>query len=338
MNSNPAGEAVRQGVVCDVKKTALFALADALQSVHYRFVTCTPATHATVNRRALNQWAASPADIYGWNRPYKESNEHARWHMLNQQAGIAVADGAGWRSRLRVSSLYGRYYFHSGFPTDLQDAVFFGPDTYRFIHALKARLSGMVGVYRALDIGCGTGAAAIAIAHAFPLSEVIASDINPGALALTEINAGLAGTSNVNACHSDLYHDVSGTFDLIVANPPYLNDKEQRCYRHGGGDYGEALSVAIVAGALERLNDGGSLFLYTGAAIVNGEDTLLEALRPLLGGSGFRWTYEELDPDVFGEELAHEHYAEVDRIAVVWLVISKAGETMPAAEVRNASS
>jgi methylase of polypeptide subunit release factors len=193
---------------------------------------------------------------------------------------------------------------------------------------MAARLPHLSRIRRALDIGCGAGAAAISIAHAFPLADVLASDMNPAALALTEVNAELAGAGNVLPCHSDLYAAIHGNFDLIVANPPYLKDKEKRCYRHGGGEFGEAVSVAIVAGALERLNDGGSLFLYTGAAVVDGTDTLLKALHPLLADSGMHWTYEELDPDVFGEELEDESYAQADRIAVVWLTVVKPNKTL----------
>jgi methylase of polypeptide subunit release factors len=178
-------------------------------------------------------------------------------------------------------------------------------------------------IRRALDIGCGAGPAAVSIAHAFPLAEVVASDTNPAALTLTEVNAELAGAGNVLLCHSDLYEAIHGNFDLIVANPPYLKDKKKRRYRHGGGEFGEAVSVAIVIGALKRLNDGGTFFLYTGSAIVDGDDTLLKALRPLLADSGMRWTYEELDPDVFGEELEDDSYSQVDRIAVVWLAVAK---------------
>ena len=63
--------------------------------------------------------------------------------------------------------------------------------------------------------------------------------------------------------------------------------------------------------------------LYTGAAIVDGTDPLLDALRQELDGSGHRWTYRELDPDVFGEELDEPAYADVDRIAAVALVVQR---------------
>jgi hypothetical protein len=63
------------------------------------------------------------------------------------------------------------------------------------------------------------------------------------------------------------------------------------------------------------------LFLYTGTPVIDGVDHLLAALRPLLEGRGCDYTYEEIDPDVFGEELESAPYDRVDRIAVVALTI-----------------
>jgi methylase of polypeptide subunit release factors len=116
---------------------------------------------------------------------------------------------------------------------------------------------------------------------------------------------------------------VDGAFDLIVANPPYLNDEEARTYRHGGGRWGEALSARILAEGLARLAPGGRLILYTGATIVAGADPLLELLQPHLEQCGWPWSYRELDPDVFGEELEQPAYRDAERIAAVALVVQR---------------
>ena len=113
---------------------------------------------------------------------------------------------------------------------------------------------------------------------------------------------------------------VQGTFDLIISNPPYLDDAAQRAYRHGGARLGRALGVRIAAESLKRLAPGGRLLLYTGVAMVDGEDPFLRELQPLLAASGFEWSYAEIDPDVFGEELERPVYAHIDRIAAVGLV------------------
>jgi len=74
-----------------------------------------------------------------------------------------------------------------------------------------------------LDIGTGTGAISIALAHAFPSSMIVATDISAQALACAQ--------QNIEACHTakgivlvrmDMCKGLDTTFDLIVSNPPYI--------------------------------------------------------------------------------------------------------------------
>ena len=122
---------------------------------------------------------------------------------------------------------------------------------------------------------------------------------------------------------SDLLNNVEGMFDLVVANPPYLLDPLERDYRHGGGQLGGGLSLAIVDAALERLAPGGTLLLYTGSAIVDGRDDFREAVADQLATRRAEWRYEELDPDIFGEELETPAYSHADRIAAVLLTLTR---------------
>ena len=57
---------------------------------------------------------------------------------------------------------------------------------------------------------------------------------------------------------------------MVLCNPPYLVNDEKRACLHGGDAPGRAKGVAIASQALERLQPGGRLILYTGVAIVNG--------------------------------------------------------------------
>ena len=302
---------------------ALLSLARAIQSTGYHFTTTTPATHARVNARPENAWARDLRDVFGWSRSFRRDILPLDLFALMQEAGVAEPQDGGWRSLVRLSTLSSLLFLHSAYPTMAADAVFFGPDTYRFARAIAAHLERRAPpVRRAVDVGCGAGSGAVLLARALPGAEILAVDINPAALRLTRVNAALADAP-VTACRSDLLGDVDGQFDLIVANPPYLVDPASRAYRHGGGPLGAELSLDIVGAACDRLAPGGTLLLYTGAAVVNGEDPFRAAAAGQLAAVGLDWTYEEVDPDVFGEELADGAYRGADRIAAVVLTAKK---------------
>lgn len=298
---------------------ALLALGQALQQAGYRFTTVTPATHRRVNGRPENAWARDLRGVFGWSRPFREDALPADIVALMRSAGVLVEEGERLRSAVRASSIGERLYFHSAFPTREEDAVFFGPDTYRYIAALQRAMQTMTAPGRAVDIGAGSGAGAIEVAARFPQCATVAADINERALTLTGVNARLAGTANVEARHSDLLKDLDGEFDLVLSNPPYILDPAKLRYRHGGDMRGAGLSLQIVESALARLRPGGTLLLYTGIAIVDGRDEFLDTIRPLLDAACASWRYEELDPDIFGGQLDCEGYEDVERIAAVWL-------------------
>jgi SAM-dependent methyltransferase len=298
----------------------LTTLGRMLRALGYQFVTTTPATHARVLARSGGEWAQDLRDVFGWSKPFASGVVPAPMMDAMAAAGSLVQTADGWRSLVRFSSLDGLLLAHSAFPTASTDAVFFGPDTYRFARAIERGLHRPVR--RAVDIGCGSGAGAVLVARAHPAAEVFAVDINDAALRMTRSNAALAGVG-VRAVNSDLLDGVSGQFDLIVANPPYLVDPAERAYRHGGGPLGAGLSLKILDAAMDRLAPGGSLVLYTGAAIVRGADPFLDAAGARLRGSRLEWRYEEVDPDVFGEELETGVYAIADRIAAVVLTVTR---------------
>jgi methylase of polypeptide subunit release factors len=305
--------------------TALSALVAHLRAAEYRFVTPTPATHRRVNNRFGNERARLLTDIFGWSRPFARSLLPGFLFESLRNGGIIREDDDCWKSSVRASTLHGELFLHSEFPTLSSDAVFFGPDTYRFARTIKDKLgSEPPQLRRALDIGCGSGAGAVVVAKNAVCDELIMTDINATACDFARINADAAGVS-ATIVQGDLFANIAGELDLIVANPPFLNDPLQRAYRHGGGTLGSALSVRIAEVAKDRLTPGGMLILYTGSPIVDGTDYFLQAIERSFGGCDLLWSYEEVDPDVFGEELETEAYGSVDRIAAVVLTAGKRG-------------
>ncbi|WP_250033300.1 methyltransferase [Paractinoplanes maris] len=303
--------------------TALLRLGATLKERGYCFTTVTPATHERVNRRPGNAVARSLRDVFGWSRPFAPDLLPAPIVDLLRAAGAVDTSGDLWRSRVRFSSYDGELYVHSAFPTEAPDSVFFGPDTYRMADAAAAHVSGL-DIARAVDIGCGTGAGAITVAKRAPGAQVLAVDINDKALRYARVNAALAGVDHrVLPRRSNLLDDVDGSFDLIVSNPPFMVDPAGRTYRDGGGPGGHELSLTIIDVAAQRLSPGGSLVLFSGCGIVDGHDRLREAAARRLEGTGLTWTYREVDPDVYDEELDGSAYARAERIAVVLLTATR---------------
>jgi len=303
-----------------------------LQSRAYRFITVTPLTHQRILARHRAVQDADERDAFGWSRPFAPT---LLPHALGQrllQAGIVVEDGAGgaWRSTVRWSTLGGLLISHSAYPTTAADAVFFGPDTYRFASLITEtlRLAPLPRAAHILDMGCGGGpggllAATLALERGAPPASIVLADINGRALAHAQANALLAGLPQAQCVATDLYAGIEGTYDLIVANPPYLVDGASRTYRHGGGALGGELSERIVREGLDFLRPGGRLVLYTGAAMVRGRDPLRESLAAIVRARGWPMAYGELDPDVFGEELDAPAYVCAERIAAVGMVVQR---------------
>jgi methylase of polypeptide subunit release factors len=111
-------------------------------------------------------------------------------------------------------------------------------------------------VRRALDVGTGSGAQALLAArHA---DEVVATDLNPRALAFTRTNAALSGVRNVETREGSLFEPVAGeVFDLIVCNAPFVVSPESRFIFRDGALPADEFSERVVAGAVAHLADGG---------------------------------------------------------------------------------
>lgn len=308
----------------DKADRALVALGQELRERGYRFTTVSPASHNRILLRNLER-PATLTDIFGWSRCFDEDDLPARCLTYLRQAGELERTATSLHSKVRFSTLDSQLFVHSAFPTEQGDAVFFGPDTYRFARLIRQAATNMPSrsPFHILDVGAGSGAGGLHAATLYSRAHptVTLTDINARALRFSRINAVLNGVADVHLLKSDLFANVTGLFDLIIANPPYLVDPLTRIYRHGGGELGANLSLRIVEDGIDRLSRGGRLILYTGSAIIDGKDRLYDTLRRRLGARRVRFEYEEIDPDVFGEELEHAPYHRADRIAVVGITI-----------------
>ena len=310
----------------DARCRALIELGRLLQLRRYRFVAVSPSTH----NRVLRREAASPTleSVFGWSRPFDLEAIDGDLIKLLEQANALEAEAGQYKSKVRFASIDDLLFVHSAFPTTEPDSVFFGPDTYRFARLLRVTLSKTKKrrPLRLVDIGAGSGAGGIVAARVLGGgTELILADINRKALEFSAVNAVLNGPPNAQTILSDILVEIDGTADVIISNPPYLVDEDRRLYRHGGGELGITLALRIAEESMAKLVPGGCLVLYSGAPIVNGADTFLESLQPVLQLYASHFVYEEIDPDVFGEELDRPAYAHADRIAAVGLTAIKRG-------------
>ena len=147
------------------------------------------------------------------------------------------------------------------------------PETEELIRWILDCQDGSNGDLKILDIGTGSGCIAVSLAKKMPNARVYALDISEKALEIAKQNAVANDAGVTFFCEDVLQLESLGVwFDLIVSNPPYVRESEQKDMHKNVLEYepGRALFVsdedplkfyrAIIDFSMKNLNDGGSLF------------------------------------------------------------------------------
>lgn len=131
-------------------------------------------------------------------------------------SGIAVDDGRSFTSPLRGHHLHGVLVLSDpDVEEDVQHRWYVDP---LWEADLLIRLMLSAGGSRALDMGCGSGVLSLVLAGRY--DTVLGVDVNPRAVALSQLNAGLNGVTNVAFREGDMFEPVDGRFSRVVFNSP----------------------------------------------------------------------------------------------------------------------
>ena len=187
-----------------------------------------------------------------------------------------------------LQHLLGRVFFHGReFVCDGR-ALIPRPETEELVEVILRNFPA--GEMEILEMGCGSGVLGLTLAAERLESRVTLVDVSPEALALAGENAQKLGLGNVSIIHSDLFGSVTGCFDLIAANLPYVPAGEaktmQRELAHDpalalfSGKDGLDLLRRFIPEACEFLKPGGRLALEIG-------HDQADAVRQILENAGF---------------------------------------------------
>jgi release factor glutamine methyltransferase len=141
------------------------------------------------------------------------------------------------------------------------------PETEQLVQIALEWIRSRPGPLRVVDVGTGSGAIALSLASELPDRddvEIVATDVSPDALDVARVNRERLGLDRVELVESHLLEAVPGTFDLILANLPYLRpDQRHASTVHEpdlalySGDDGFDLYRELIAFLPEQLNPGG---------------------------------------------------------------------------------
>jgi carbamoyltransferase len=177
--------------------------------------------------------------------------------------GLLIPRGENWSSRVDLFDAAGLYiatdHRYMLLPEDKIDedpVMYLGMDSMGLVYTAPRNNVDCV-----LDLCTGSGIQALTASRY--AHQVVGVDINLRALRFARFNAQLNGIEHVKFRSGNLYQAVSGKFDIILANPPFVPSPSQDYRFRDGGANGEEILAQIIKGSAEHLTTDGRLFIVT---------------------------------------------------------------------------
>jgi release factor glutamine methyltransferase len=227
-----------------------------------------PQPEADLDARLLAQW------LLGWDAvrflTHADETEPAGFHPR-------YADVVGRRAaREPLAYVTGRQEFF-GRSFEVSAAVLIPrPETEAIVEAVLEIDPGLRDPIEVADVGTGSGCLAVTLALERPTARLLATDVSSAALAVARRNAERHGVADrVGFLRADLLDGVQTAFDVIVANPPYVPERDRaslqpevRDHEPAGALFAADEGLAVIARLLEqavpRLKPGGRLVFEFG--------------------------------------------------------------------------
>lgn len=187
--------------------------------------------------------------------------------------------------RAKIEDILGRLERHEPLQYILGEAHFYGldlhvepgvliprPETEELVRVIAA--DNPSSDLRVVDLGTGSGAIAIALSRYMSFPEITAIDLSPKAIEVATDNVKALKCNGIRVVQGDMtkWNPESASLDVVVSNPPYVDESEKAGMEANVRDYepAEALFVpdsdplkfyrAIAPEALEGLKPGGRLY------------------------------------------------------------------------------
>ncbi len=226
-------------------------------------------------------------------------------HLIGKNRAWLLAHGDedfGGCTAVRYASLVGRRMLGEPIQHITGEVEFYGlpfrvsrdvliprPETEHLVETAIQIVQGWEAT-RIVDVGTGSGAIAIALAHVLNSKRVTAIDISDTALAIAQENASRNGV-NVRFLQGDLLDPVRGeTLDLVASNPPYVPETDRATLSVEVREFEPAMALfagldgldayrRLIPQAFGVLRPGGHIVLEIGCGQADAVRSLLEGAR-----------------------------------------------------------